>query len=131
MSSGQPRELARSAFWKTAGQLLQALRERHGWSYQELAERAGVTADLVVAYELARVRFPELEACWRITTTLGVDLPVFLREVEKRSKVSLIAGIRPFAAGGTQPMTKQAVEEPPSTELDALSDFVRKSGGEE
>lgn len=131
MSSNQPRELARSAFWKTAGQLLQAFRERHGWSYQELAERAGVTADLVVAYELARVRFPELEACWRITTTLGIDLPVFLREVEKRAKVSLIGGIRPFASGGTQPLTTQVEDETPTTEFDALSAFVRKSGGTE
>src|SRR5689334_17701186 len=56
MSSGQPREVARSAYWKTAGNLLGRLRDRHGWSYQELADRAGVTADLVVAYELARVR---------------------------------------------------------------------------
>lgn len=126
MSSGQPQELARSAFWKTAGQALQALRERHGWSYRELADRAGVTADLVVAYELARVRFPELEACWRITITLGLDLPTFLREVEKRAGVSLIAGIRPFARGA-QPLTKPA--ETPDIEMDALSDFVRKSGG--
>ena len=126
MSSAQPRELARSAFWKTAGQLLQLLRERHGWSYQELADRAEVTADLVVAYELARVRFPELEACWRITTALGVDLSTFLREVEKRAGVTLIAGVRPFARG-TQPLAKTI--ETPATEQDALSDFVRKSGG--
>lgn len=127
MSSAQPRELARSAFWKTAGQLIQLLRERHGWSQQELADRAEVTADLVVAYELARERFPELEACWRITTALGVDLPAFLREVEKRAGVTLLAGVRPFARG-TQPLTKEI--ETPSTEQDALSDFVRKSGGQ-
>ena len=125
MSSGQPQELARGAFWKMAGQLLQALRERHGWTYQELADRAGLTADLVVAYELARVRFPELEACWRITATLGIELPAFLKEVEKRAGVSLIAGIRPFARG-TQPLAKPV--ESATTEIDALSDFVRKSG---
>lgn len=127
MSSAQPRELARSAFWKTAGQLIQLLREQHGWSYQELADRAEVTADLVVAYELARVRFPEFEACWRITTALGVDLPSFLREVEKRAGVTLIAGVRPLAQG-TQPLVKAI--ETPATEQDALSDFVRKSGGQ-
>lgn len=127
MSSSQPQELARSAFWKMAGQMLRVLRERHGWSYQELADRAGVTADLVTAYELARVRFPELEACWRLTTTLGLDLPTFLREVEKRAGVSLIAGIRPFARGA-QPLTKPV--ETPAIEIDALNDFVRKSGGQ-
>lgn len=127
MSSAQPRELARSAFWKTAGQLIQLLRERHGWSYQELADRAEVTADLVIAYELARVRFPELEACWRITTALGVELPTFLREVEKRAGVTLLTGVRPFARG-TQPLARAI--ETPATEQDALSDFVRKSGGE-
>jgi transcriptional regulator with XRE-family HTH domain len=105
---------------------LQVLRERHGWSYQELADRAGVTADLVVAYELARVRFPELEACWRLTTTLGVDLATFLREAEKRAGVSLIAGLRPFAQGPKQQTTPL---ETPATEIDALSEFVRKSGG--
>lgn len=126
MSSDQPQELARNAFWKMAGQMLQMLRERHGWSHQELADRAGVTADLVIAYELARVRFPELEACWRIATTLGVDLTAFLREVEQRAGVSLIAGIRPFARG-PQPLARPI--ETPATEIDALSDFVRKSGG--
>ena len=127
MSSGQPQELTRSAFWKIAGQLLKLLRERHGWSYHELADRAGVTADLVVAYELARVRFPELEACWRITAALGLDLPTFLREVEKRAGVTLITGIRPFARG-TQTRTKSI--ETPATEYDALSNFVRKSDAE-
>jgi transcriptional regulator with XRE-family HTH domain len=126
MSNAQPRELARSAFWKTAGQLIQLLRERQGWSYQELADRAEITADLVIAHELARLRFPELEACWRITTALGVDLPTFLQEVEKRAGVTLIAGVRPHARG-TQSLSK-AIETPP-TEQDALSDFVRKAGG--
>lgn len=125
MTSSHPLELTRSAFWKTAGQLLQLLRERHGWSHHELADRAGVTADLVVAYELARVRFPELEACWRITTALGIDLPVFLRETEKRAGVSLLSGMRPFARH-SQSQAKQ-VETPPA-EHDALSNFVRKAG---
>lgn len=126
MTNAQPRELARSAFWKTAGQLIQLLRERQGWSYQELADRAEITADLVVAYELARLRFPELEACWRISTALGVDLPTFLQEVEQRAGVTLIAGVRPFALGA-QPLS-QTIETPP-TEQDALSDFVRRVGG--
>jgi transcriptional regulator with XRE-family HTH domain len=127
MSSAQPRELARNAFWKTAGQLVQLLRERQGWSYQELADRAEVTADLVVAYELARLRFPELEACWRISTALGVDLPTFLHEVEKRAGVTLITGVRPLGRGA-QPLSKAI--ETPLTEQDALSDFVRKAGGQ-
>src|SRR5262245_36262042 len=83
MSSGQPREIARSAFWREAGLLLRLLRERQGWGYPELAERAGVTSDLVVAYELARERYPEVEACMRLTAALGVTLAAFLREAER------------------------------------------------
>jgi transcriptional regulator with XRE-family HTH domain len=120
MSSAQPRELARSAFWKTAGQLIQLLRERHGWSYQEFAERAEVTADLVVAYELARVRFPEFEACWRITTALGVDLPSFLREVEKRAGVTLIAGYAHSRRGHSH-SPRRSKPRPPSMTPSAIS----------
>jgi len=125
MSSGQPREVARSAYWKTAGHLLGRLRDRHGWSYQELADRAGVTADLVVAYELARVRYPELEACWRITAALGVSLPTFLDQVGKVAGVSLVAGVRPPSFGGTAGPRRTAIREEPDDQ-DALSSFVKQ-----
>jgi transcriptional regulator with XRE-family HTH domain len=125
MSSAQPREVARSGYWKTAGQLLSRLRDRHGWSYQELADRAGVTADLVVAYELARVRYPELEACWRITAALGVSLPAFLDQVTKVSGVSLVAGVRPSGFGGSTGPRRTAIQ-PEQDNADALSSFVNQ-----
>jgi transcriptional regulator with XRE-family HTH domain len=122
MSSGQSREFVRAAFWKEAGQLLQQARERHGWSHAEAAERAGVTEDLVIAYELARVRFPELEACWRLTAALGVTLPTFLSAAERRSGVSLLVGVR--ALTGTSAPAEGAPADP--VEQDALSAFVRQ-----
>jgi transcriptional regulator with XRE-family HTH domain len=121
MGSGQPREVVRANFWKEAGQLLQQARERHGWSHAEVAERAGVTEDLVVAYELARVRYPELEACWRMTAALGVALPAFLAAAERRAGVSLLAGVRVLA-------TAAPAEGAPAdgAEQDALSTFVQR-----
>ena len=129
MSSAQTQELTRSAFWKAAGQLLRMLRERHGWSYHELATRAGVTADLVVAYELARVRYPELEACWRITTALGVDLPAFLRQAEQQSGTTLLAGVQ--HPNFTAPTVPDNVTASPQ-QTDELADFIdrlRPRGG--
>ncbi len=120
MSSAQPQELVRAAFWKAAGQVLQQLRERHGWAYAELAERAGVTPDLVVAYELARVRFPELEACWRITAALGVTLPAFLQAAERRAGVSLLVGVRTLTTAAPAEGASAA-----PGEQDALTTFVR------
>jgi transcriptional regulator with XRE-family HTH domain len=121
MGSGQSRELVRAAFWKEAGQLLQQARERHGWSHTEAAERAGVTEDLVLAYELARVRYPELEACWRITAALGVTLPIFLAAVERRAGVSLLSGVRSLA---TAAPAEGASADP--VQQDALSTFVHQ-----
>jgi len=98
MSSGQSPVLVRVADWKSAGQLLRELRERNGRSHAEAAERANVTEVLVVANEHARVPSPELEARWRLTAALGVILPAFLAAAERRSGVSLLAGVRPLAA---------------------------------
>jgi transcriptional regulator with XRE-family HTH domain len=125
MSSGQPREISRSAFWKEAGLLLRLLRERQGWGYPELAERAGVTPDLVVAYELARERYPEVEACMRLSAALGVTLAAFLREAERRSGVSLTAGVRPPTHAGPPLAAQQEVGR--ASEQDALRDFIRKA----
>src|SRR5688500_11237150 len=127
MSSGQSRELVRAAFWKEAGLLLRQARERHGWSHAEAAERAGLTEGLIVAYELNRVRYPELEACWRLTAALGVALPTFLAAVERRAGVSLLGGVRALA---TAAPAEAAPADP--GEQDALDSFVRRtrpSGG--
>jgi transcriptional regulator with XRE-family HTH domain len=122
--SGQQGELVRAAFWKAAGVVLQQLRERRGWSRAEAAERAGVTEDLVVAYELARVRYPELEACWRLTAALGVALPAFLAAAERRAGVSLLAGAHRLADPAA------AVAAPAdSGEQVALADFIRQGTG--
>jgi transcriptional regulator with XRE-family HTH domain len=121
--SNQPRELIRTAYWKKAGQLLRLLRERNGWSYFELAERAGVTADLVVAYEQARVRFPEVEACWRLTKALGVSLATFLDQAEKQSGASLVHDVK-LATFTAATVTDDERATP--ADQDQLSSFVSR-----
>lgn len=91
--SDTPHGRARAAFWKTAGLLLRALRERQGWTEAEFAARAGVSVDLVRTYELTPERFPALEAWWRMTTALGVDLLAFLRQVEQRAGTTLLLDV--------------------------------------
>ena len=93
---------ARKPFWQAAGALLEELRTRRGWTRPELAARAGLSADLVTVYETDPDRYPELEAWWRLTTALGVDLGTFLRHVETRSGVRLLHDVRlPQATGRT------------------------------
>ena len=92
---------ARKPFWQAAGTLLGELRTRRGWTRPELAARAGLSAELVTVYETDPDRYPELEAWWRLTTALGVDLGTFLRHVETRSGVRLLHDVRlPQATGG-------------------------------
>ena len=92
---------ARKPFWQAAGALLEELRTRRGWTRAELATRAGLSPELVTVYETDPDRFPELEAWWRLTTSLGVDLGTFLRHVETRSGVRLLDDVRlPQSAGG-------------------------------
>ncbi len=92
---------ARKPFWQAAGALLGELRTRRGWTRPELAARAGLSPELVTVYETDPDRYPELEAWWRLTTALGVDLGTFLRHVETRSGVRLVDDVRlPQAASG-------------------------------
>lgn len=133
--SGTPHGRARTAFWKTAGLLLRALRERQGWSEAEFAARAGVSVDLVRSYELTPERFPAVEAWWRMTTALGVDLVAFLRQVEQRAGTTLLLDVRPPVAP-----TRPTVPARPTAELkptsagapthDALRGFVDQLQGE-
>src|SRR5215213_1117651 len=94
---------ARKPFWQAAGTLLGELRTHRGCTRPKLAARAGLTPDLVAVYETDPERYPELEAWWRLTTALGVDLGTFLRHVETRSGVRLLADVRLPQAGGRQP----------------------------
>ena len=92
---------SRKPFWQAAGTLLGELRTRRGWTRPELAARAGLTAELVTVYETDPERYPQLEAWWRLTTALGVDLGTFLRHVETRSGVRLLHDVRlPQTAAG-------------------------------
>ena len=101
--SGISREATRKTFWQAAGTLLGELRTRRGWTRPELAERAGLSTDLVTIYETDPERYPELEAWWRMTTAIGVDLGTFLRHVENRAGVRLLHDVRlPQAAAGPQ-----------------------------
>ena len=84
----------RKTFWQAAGTLLGELRTRRAWTPAELAQRAGLTVDLVTIYETDPERYPGLEAWWRLTTALGVDLGTFLRTVETRSGVRLLHDVR-------------------------------------
>lgn len=94
--TGLSGEQLRGTFWRLAGQGLRALRTKRGWSADELARRARVTADLVSTYEQARLRYPELEAWWRMTTALGVDLLLFLQAIEQRVGTSLLHDVEPY-----------------------------------
>ena len=91
---------ARKPFWQAAGTLLGELRTRRGWTRPELAARAGLSPELVTVYETDPDRFPQVEAWWRLTTALGVDLGTFLRHVETRSGVRLLHDVRLPQAGG-------------------------------
>lgn len=120
--STNPPEIARTAVWKHAGLLLHQLRDRHGFSAAQLAARAGVSADLIAAYEAGRERFPEVEAMWRLTTALNVNFLAFLSEAEKRAGASLRGGVTPLSAPLATPRTESTSE---ATDLDA---FLNKLG---
>lgn len=115
--STNPLEIARTAVWKHAGLLLRQLRDRHGFSPAQLAARAGVSADLIVAYEAGRERFPEVEAMWRLTTALNVNFLAFLSEAEKRAGASLRGGVTPLSTPLSTPRTESSTE---ASELDAF-----------
>ena len=93
--SGNPQERARNAVWWQVGRLLVMLRERRGYSQVELAQRAGVSVDLLAAYEVGRERFPDLEALLRLSAALGVNLLDLVRQSERQAGVSLLDGVIP------------------------------------
>jgi transcriptional regulator with XRE-family HTH domain len=121
----------RKSFWLAAGVLLGELRAQRGWTAAELAQRAGLSAELIGAYETEPDRYPDLEAWWRLTTALGVDLGIFLRTVETRSGVRLLhdvrlphggAGLVRGSAGGLAP--REGTARPQAAAADDLSAFV-------
>ena len=119
--SSNPRGRARTVFWKTAGQLLAALRERRDFTQAELARRAGVPIDIVTTYEQSPERYPELEAWWRLTTALGVDLMAFLRQAEKQAGATILMDVTPLSLASPSRPAERRVEAP--TE-DQLSSFI-------
>jgi transcriptional regulator with XRE-family HTH domain len=129
--SSASRGAIRKQFWQAAGTLLGQLRAHHGWTEGELAERAGLSVDLVASYERDPERYPGLEAWWRLTTALGVGLEVFLQQVEKRVSVRLLHDVRPPAAatGGLPRQPREQVAPPaaPGT-TDELSRYLARLG---
>ena len=114
-------EFRRTTVWQHAGRLLRGLRERRGFSVQELARRAGLSPEMVAAYEAGRERYPGFEACWRLSTALGVDLLAFLEQAQEQAGVSLLADVtraqgRPAAPAAQSPAAAE--------DKDDLSSFV-------
>ncbi len=93
--SGSSQELNRNAVWRQVGRLLTIVRERRGFSRAELARRAGVSADLLAAYEIGQERFPGLEALLRLSTALDVNLLEVVRRAERQVGVSMLEGVIP------------------------------------
>ena len=121
-------EFRRTTVWQHAGRLLRGLRERRGFSVQELARRAGLSPEMVAAYEAGRERYPGFEACWRLSTALGVDLQAFLEQAQQQAGVSLLADVtRPQA----QPSAPAAQGPAAAEEKDDLSSYVAQLQGRE
>jgi len=93
--SGSPQELNRNAIWRQVGRLLTIVRERRGFSRAELARRAGVSADLLAAYEIGQERFPGTEALLRLSAALDVNLLEVVRRAERQVGVSMLEGVIP------------------------------------
>ncbi len=93
--SGSSQELNRNAVWRQVGRLLTIVRERRGFSRAELARRAGVSADLLAAYEIGQERFPGLEALLRLSAALDVNLLEVVRRAERQVGVSMLEGVIP------------------------------------
>lgn len=87
------RELCRAGVWRTAGWFLRERREAEGWSQEELAQRAGIPAELVSAFERGTEHRPALEDWWRVTRALHVELVYFLRQAEQYTGISLLEGV--------------------------------------
>ena len=129
----------RKSFWQAAGALLGELRAQRAWTAAELARRAGLSAELIEVYETDPERYPELEAWWRLTTALGIDLGTFLRTVETRSGVRLLhdvrlpqggAGLVRGPVGGLAPREATARRaDGVADELSAFVDQLRDQGG--
>ena len=116
-------EFRRTTVWQHAGRLLRALRERRGFSVQELARRAGVSPELVTVYEAGRERYPGFEACWRLSTALGADLLAFLKQAQEQAGVSLLSDV-------ANPQAKAATPDPRvGQDKDELSDYVAQLRG--
>ena len=129
--SSSSRESTRKTYWQAAGVLLSQLRARYGWTESELAERAGLSTELVRIYERDPERFPDLEAWWRLTTALGVGLETFLRHVEGRAGVRLLHDVRLPQSGGARTRGQAGGLTPreggtPSMDTDQLNAFVEQ-----
>ena len=120
-------EFRRATVWQHAGRLLRGLRERRGFSVQELARRAGLSPEMVAAYEAGRERYPGFEACWRLSTALGVDLLAFLEQAQEQAGVSLLADVTRSQAKLAAP----AAQNPAADDKDDLSSFVAQLQGRE
>ena len=121
-------EFRRTTVWQHAGRLLRGLRERRGFSVQELARRAGLSPEMVAAYEAGRERYPGFEACWRLSTALGVDLVAFLEQAQQQAGVSLLADV---ARAQAQPAAPAAQSPAATDEKDDLSSYVAQLQGRE
>jgi transcriptional regulator with XRE-family HTH domain len=56
--------------YQTLGQRLREIRQRHGWTQRQLAERVGCSYDMLRSIELGRAR-PSLRMLGQILAELG------------------------------------------------------------
>jgi transcriptional regulator with XRE-family HTH domain len=88
------------------GERLRHLREQHGYSLRQLAEKAGVSASLISSIERVRVE-PSLTTLRGLAAALDVTIAYFLTPPDA-SSVRVIRGharpaaTRPNATGGTE-----------------------------
>ena len=70
-------------------------------------------------------RYPELEAWWRLTTALGVDLVAFLRQVEKHAGATVLMDVTPLSTAAPARPADRGVEAPTEDQLRRLVENPR------
>jgi len=80
-------EKQRQAIMALVAQALREARESRGLSMSAVAERAGLSQQMV-SYVERQMRMPTLDTLLRMTQALGVDLAELLARAQKKAKAN-------------------------------------------
>lgn len=76
--------------WNSLGEMIHVLRRRKGWSQEELAEKAGVSASYISKLERNDAD-PSLDTLGAVAEALGYSICYSLKEMPAKEPAELVA----------------------------------------